>query len=258
MRATLEDLENNRERAGIFLDFDGTLSDIVAVPSEARPHEGAVDVLRQLAARYAAVTIVSGRSAEELLHWLGPGIDIWGVHGAQRVQDGEVVVSPVARPYRDLMRRVFDEAQTAVGELGLTGVVVEDKAVMIGLHFRAASDPEVAARLLDDVAARLADRHGLWRAGGRLAFELRPPVELSKEIVVLEVAREADLEAALFAGDDRVDLPGFDALDRLERAGARTLRVAVASEEAPPELIERADLTVDGPIGLIELLRRLL
>jgi trehalose 6-phosphate phosphatase len=76
--------------------------------------------------------------------------------------------------------------------------------------------------------------------------------------VVLDRAREEDLEAVAFFGDDVVDLPGFDALDILEKEGARTLRVAVDSSEAPRALIERADVVVQGPAGAVSLLRELL
>jgi trehalose 6-phosphate phosphatase len=58
-------------------------------------------------------------------------------------------------------------------------------------------------------------------------------------------------------GDDRIDLPGFDALDALDADGVHTLRVAVDSPEVPTELIERADLVVDGPRAVVELLARL-
>jgi trehalose 6-phosphate phosphatase len=65
--------------------------------------------------------------------------------------------------------------------------------------------------------------------------------------------------AALVAGDDHGDLPFFDALDRLVATGrlGHGLRVAVASPEAPPALLERADHQVDGPPALLALLERL-
>ena len=141
-------------------------------------------------------------------------------------------------------------------QLGLDGVIVEDKAVMVGLHFRNASEPDRARRALDELAEDLVSRHGLTRAGGRLAFELRPPVDFTKAAVVTE--RSAGLEAIAFAGDDRVDLPGFDALDELALTGVATLRVAVDSDEAPPELIERADVVVTGPAGAVAFLQKML
>lgn len=243
--------------AGLFLDFDGTLSEIVHIPSDARPLPGTKEILTDLSERYALVTIVSGRSAGQLLEWLGPTIEIWGVHGAERTVGGSVALTERAAPYRELMETVRREAAERMKGLRLPGISLEDKGVMLSLHFRAADDRDRAMRELDELARDLANRHGLLRAGGRLAYELRPPIGFSKAAVVLERSREAGLTAAAFFGDDRVDLPGFDALDILAEEGVATVRVAVDSDEAPPELLERADLVVDGPSGALEILGRL-
>ena len=253
----LTPLVANPGSSGIFLDFDGTLSEIVHLPSNARPLARVRELLTELASRYAVVAIVSGRSAFELVEWLGDEIEIWGVHGAQRAIAGRVEYTDEARPHQELMQRIRIEAEQEVARADLRGVVIEDKGVMIGLHFRAAEDQDRARSVLDRVADRLATAHGLLRAGGRLAFELRPPVEFSKATVVLDRSRAAGLTVALFAGDDRVDLPAFDALDLLAEEGLTTVRVAVDSSEAPPELLERADIVVDGPTGAVELLSRL-
>jgi trehalose 6-phosphate phosphatase len=242
-------------RAGIFLDFDGTLSEIVPVPSDARPVEGATDLLAALARRYAVVAIVSGRAAPQLVEWLGPDVEIWGVHGAQRASGGAVELSSRAAPFGSLMQRVHDEAARSVADLGLKGAIVEDKGVMVTLHYRAAEKPDRTRAALEELAADLAARYDLTRVAGRASFELRPPIEFTKAAVVSERGRA--LDAVAFFGDDVVDLPGFDALDELEAGGATALRVAVRSDEAPPELIARADVVVDGPSGAVELLREL-
>ncbi len=155
------------------------------------------------------------------------------------------------------MAVVRHEAEEALARMSLEGVVLEDKTVMLGLHFRAAPDRPVAQRRLDELAQELADRHGLTRAGGRLAYELRPPVEFSKAAVVLQRAREERLKAAAFAGDDRVDLPGFDAMDVLADEGLATARIAVHSDEAPPDLLARADLVLAGPGSVVRWLEEL-
>lgn len=228
------------------------------VPSDARPLPGVPELLERLVATYGVVSVISGRSALELVRWLGTEIDIWGVHGAEHVVSGEVRLTEHAEPFAELMQRVRDEAHERIDALDLPGVVVEDKRVMIGLHFRAAADVPAARDALDAIAADLAERHGLLRAGGRLAYELRPPREFSKAAVVLDVARAAQVGAALYAGDDRVDLPAFDALDTLEEEGVTAVRVAVTSDEAPTELLERADIVVEGPSALVALLAGLL
>lgn len=242
------------QASGIFLDFDGTLSEIVPVPSEARPAAGVPELLARLADALAVVAVVSGRSAEQLLAWLGPSVEIWGVHGAQRTDGGRVVLSARAEPYRGLMRQVLREAREA---LAMEGVTVEDKAVVVTLHYRAAADGEEARRAVAATAERLASRHGLTVHEGRKSFELRPPVELSKATVVLDRAREANLEAVMFVGDDTVDLPAFGALDELAGGGAATLRVAVRSDEAPEALLRRADVVVEGPPGVVAYLEQL-
>lgn len=242
---------------GIFLDFDGTLSDIVMHATDARPLPGVPELLRDLDATYHMVAVVSGRSAHQLVEWLGNDVEIWGVHGAESNRSGRVQLTDQAIAFQELMGRVRAEATDVVARLRLPGVVVEDKAIMIGLHFRGAADVERARVELDRVAQELVDKHGLLRAGGRLAYELRPPSDFSKAAIVLARSREENLRAVAFMGDDRVDLPGFDALDQLAEEGVATVRVAVDSDEAPPELLERADEVVAGPAQAVEWLRAL-
>ena len=59
----LEALLEEPTATGIFLDFDGTLSEIVSVPSEGRPVAGAIELLQQLGEKFAVTAVVSGRSA---------------------------------------------------------------------------------------------------------------------------------------------------------------------------------------------------
>ena len=67
----------------------------------------------------------------------------------------------------------------------------------------------------------------------------------------------ADLDAVAYVGDDLGDLPAFDGLDVLADRGVATVRVAVASDEAPPILLNRADHVVEGPAGAQALLEEL-
>jgi trehalose 6-phosphate phosphatase len=140
-------------------------------------------------------------------------------------------------------------------EAAQPGLYVERKGeVAVTLHWRRAPGLEAEALAL---GRRLAGELGLHAQPGRLALELRPPIPVDKGIVAEELAARAT--AALVAGDDHGDLPFFDAVDRLETAGRllHGLRVAVASPEAPRALVERADLVVDGPPGLLTVLDQL-
>ncbi|MGH2659394.1 MAG: trehalose-phosphatase, partial [Actinomycetota bacterium] len=68
---------------------------------------------------------------------------------------------------------------------------------------------------------------------------------------------EHALRAALFAGDDEADLDAFAALDRLRSKGLLAVKVAVRGDETPPGLVDSADVVVEGPEGLVALLRQL-
>lgn len=117
----------------------------------------------------------------------------------------------------------------------------------MALHTRRVADPQRWAALIDQAARQIADRHGLEVVLGKLVWELRPAVSSAKGDAVRRVV----------AGDHLGDLPAFTAAAQLAAEGGIGLRVAVRSAEAPPELLAEADLVVDGPPGLRELLRRL-
>jgi trehalose 6-phosphate phosphatase len=253
----LTSLSASPATSGLFLDFDGTLSDIVEIPSDARPVEGAGELLRGLARSYRLVAAVSGRTAAELREWLAPEIEIWGLYGAERVRDGRIELSDRAKPFADLMARVRSDAQQRADALAVPGIIVEDEGAIVTLHWRAAGDPRAAEQAVRQLVSELSSRYGVTHAEGKASCELRPPVEFSKGQVVLDRARALRLRAALFAGDDHGDLPAFDALDELAAEGMATVRVGVRSDEAPPELLERADVLVEGPAGVVKLLSRL-
>jgi trehalose 6-phosphate phosphatase len=52
------------QTTALCLDFDGTLAPIVNDPNQARPLPGMVELLGQLAVRFAAVALLSGRPAD--------------------------------------------------------------------------------------------------------------------------------------------------------------------------------------------------
>ncbi len=234
--------------AAVVLDFDGTLSPIVDVAAEARPVDGAVELLDRLAGRLGLVAVMSGRPVDFLRLLLPPSVALSGLYGLEVIRDGVRSDLPGAGAWREV---VADVARISV-DRGPEGMVVEPKGLSLTLHYRTRPDvgPAVVAW-----AEKQAARSGLVARPAKMSVELHPPIAVDKG-TALE-ALTAGLAAVCYAGDDQGDLPAFDALDRLAAAGVHTLRVAVASPEAPPELLERADLLVDDPGGVVALLRRL-
>ena len=234
--------------SAVLTDFDGTLSPIVADPATAYPLPEAPGVLAALSQRFALVAVVSGRPVSFLAQRLvaaGPAVRLFGAYGLEWMEDGQLRRAPEAEPWRGEVARVVDAARA---EFAGEDVGIEDKGVSVTVHWRQA--PEAAARALD-FARTWSQRTGLIRQPGRMAVEFRPPVGIDKGAVVERVARGT--AAACFAGDDAGDLAAFAALDRLAGRGTRTVRVAVADEETPPDLVAAADVVVRGPAEALDL-----
>jgi trehalose 6-phosphate phosphatase len=234
--------------AALVLDYDGTLSPIVEDPAAAVPLASVPDLLARLRDRFGMVAVVSGRPVEFLEPFLPEGLVLAGLYGLELVIDGERRDHPQAGNWREVVDDVAGRAETR----GPQGVTVERKDLSITLHYRTAPEAEQAVAAY---AAEEAHRSGLVARPARMSWELHPPIDIDKGTAVLELAES--YQAVAFAGDDVGDLPGFDALDELDRRNVVTLRLAVDSPEAPLELLERADVVVEGPEGLVELLETL-
>ena len=228
-------LAEDPARAAILLDVDGALAPIVPRPEDARVPPEAQAELRRLHGRYALVACVSGREGEDARRIVGvPELVFVGNHGLER--------DPAAA------------AWTARLDRFMTGVEwpdLEDKRLTVSLHYRNAPDQDAARAELEEIAARAREAEFVARFG-RKVLEILPPIEANKGTAIRSLLAEHGLRRALYAGDDTTDLDAFHALDSLELG----VRVAVTSPEGPPELTAAADVVVEGPPALLDLLRR--
>jgi trehalose 6-phosphate phosphatase len=247
-------LARRAAEVAVCLDFDGTIAPIVQDPAAARPLPGVVDLLGPLADRYAAAAIVSGRPATYLAsHAAAPGVRYLGMYGLEEIVEGRVQIDPrleAARPAVEAAREELagDPAVTA------SGAHLEDKRYAVAVHTRRVAEPGRWAGPIGQAAAGTAARHGLEVVPGRMVWELRPQVHSDKGDAVRRVVAESGAGALVVAGDDLGDLPGFAVAAELGGG----LRVVAGSAEAPAELLDAADLVVDGPEGVRELLEHLL
>jgi trehalose 6-phosphate phosphatase len=229
-------LAEHPERAAVLLDVDGALAPIVPRPEDARVPPETQAELRRLHRRYALVACVSGRAGADARRVVGvPELAYVGNHGLE--------LDPTADEWTERLAAFMADVDWPH---------IEDKGLTASLHYRNAADQEAARLELEQLADR-ARAAGFVARFGRKVLEILPPIEANKGTAVAGLLAEHGLQRALYAGDDTTDLDAFRALDRIELG----IRVAVASPEGPPELEEAADLVVDGPPGLLDLLRRL-
>ena len=239
----LASFRDEEGRAGVLLDFDGTLSPIVAKPELARIRDGARDAIARLVRRYAVVAIVSGRTGDQLRELVGvDGVRLAGLYG---------LTDEAPKLPSDVLEWVVTVARD------VPGARVEPKGGSIAVHYRAADDPDAARVELESSLAPIAEAAGLSLLPGKMVVEMVPAGRPLKDGAVERIVTDERLDAVLYAGDDVADLRAFEALDRLAERGIRTVKVAVHGRETPEALSDAADVVVDGPAGLVTLLRRL-
>jgi trehalose 6-phosphate phosphatase len=250
--SALEQLAEAPRHTGLCCDFDGTIAPIVADPDTSRPLPGALSALHQLSRKLAVVAAVSGRSAAFLADRLeladSPSpLRAIGLHGLEeRLPDGTIELRPGVSAWRPVIEAAFGDLVAAVPD----GVKVEDKGYGVTVHWRSV---EASGAELESIAARttavvlkVGAERGLVPRSGKASVELALPLGIDKGTVVTELC--GGLQAAAFLGDDSGDVLAFLALDRLrDSSGLRSVKIAVDSDEAPRELIEEADLVLDGP-----------
>jgi trehalose 6-phosphate phosphatase len=224
----------------VALDFDGTLAPISPHPDDARPLAGADQILRDVRATGATVAVVTGRSVASLLRVSSfgaiPGIVIYGTHGAERWQAGELR-APAPPPGLDELRLSLPGLLTSIGP----DLWIEDKGLSLVIHARLTAEPE---RVLEILRTPV----------GEAAICI-PGID--KGTAIRELVSD-DPAAAFYAGDDLGDLPAIHEVNAwAERSGRPTLTVGVSSRGSGP-IAERADVTVADPQGLISLLRQIL
>jgi trehalose 6-phosphate phosphatase len=210
--------------SALVFDVDGVLAPIVARPELAAVPPETRAELERLASAYLLVACVSGRTGAEAARIVGAeGVRFVGNHGLELVADPDRLQREIAR-FRD--------------EIGLP---VEDKGLSLSYHFREAADERAARAALDAVATRALEA-GLVPRWGRKVLEIRPAVDADKGTAVRALLERSGARRGLYAGDDTTDL---DAFAGLAAAGLdHVVRVAVVSDEGPPELAAAADLVL--------------
>jgi trehalose 6-phosphate phosphatase len=250
--------------SAILLDIDGTLAPIVRNAADAHVSETTRGLLIEIAQRYGTVACISGRAADVARRLVAIGsIAYVGNHGCERLAPGatEVEIDPEVKPWIAKVRAFADSIDTDA--LARLRVRKEDKGPIFGFHWRGAPDEDAALAAVRDVEQRALaanfDVH--W---GRKVLEVRPPLPIDKgrgirTLLAATAGRVADSEPAvrgLYMGDDETDVDAFRGLR--DALGDGALCLGVSSAETPPALEREADLMVDGPRGVRDVLTGLL
>ncbi|MCH8940681.1 MAG: trehalose-phosphatase [Chloroflexi bacterium] len=234
---------------GLFTDIDGTISEMVERPEAAMVRPGCAVALDTLAHQLAVVVVITGRDIESARRMVGVDNAIYfGNHGIERWEKGTLEVTPEARPYVPRLQRI---GKALSQRLDMPGVIVEDKAVGLSVHYRLAEEPD-AARSVILSAVEAVDTEGwLEVREGKMIVELRLPVAIDKGTAVQSVVREKQLRGAIVLGDDTTDVDAFRAARRLQEGGDFTgVSIAVVGDETPSVVVNEATYTLPGTVAV--------
>ncbi len=190
----------------LFLDFDGTLVDIVDHPDDVALGSATREALTALSRKLDnAVAILTGRDIEVVDRFLAPLVlPVAGVHGLlRRDATGKLSEPPEAGAF-------VAEAKTRLAAFVAAepGLMIETKPVSLALHYRAR--PELADRCLTAFTEIVDHFPGIELKRGKMVLEAKP-TGADKGTALADFMTEPPFagRVPLFAGDDVTDEDAF-------------------------------------------------
>jgi trehalose 6-phosphate phosphatase len=199
----------------VFLDYDGTLTPIVARPELAVLGADMRAALERLAA-HTVVGVISGRDLEDVRAMVdSAGLWYAGSHGFDIVgPDGARVELEAAEAFRNALSSAAADLRVALASI--QGAWVEEKRYAEAVHFRQVDEASISD--VEAAVDRVVAAHpGLRKTGGKRVFELRPDIDWDKGRALWALFERAGLQRgrvlAVFIGDDLTDEDAFAAVD---------------------------------------------
>ena len=201
-------------KIALFLDYDGTISEITPDVANARPVPGAAELIARLAAHRDRfrVVLISGRQAQTLLRLLGewPDITLVGNHGLE-IMDPGGGIRIAADPEKFMPQLDAVRAWLLANVPPNAGFLIEDKHFSVALHYRLA-EPEAALLMRRRMEEFVATRRALAVRPGKMVVEAIP-LEANKGEAVSRMMRDGgEGRLPVYFGDDLTDEDAFFAL----------------------------------------------
>ncbi|KAG5538241.1 hypothetical protein RHGRI_018985 [Rhododendron griersonianum] len=223
----------------VFLDYDGTLSDIVENPEKAFMTNKMRMAVREVASCFPTA-IISGRSRDKVYDFVElNGLYYAGSHGldiaapVQSMNNGEpkhqtsvvdregneVVIFQPAIKYLPAIHKVGGEQILCVlseKTRSIRGVVIENNKFCISVHYRQVHDEDFCT-LVKLVNSVLEEYKEFRMSKGKKVLEIRPDMEWDKGHALNYLLDTLGLGASsdvlpIYIGDDRTDEDAFKAI----------------------------------------------
>jgi trehalose 6-phosphate phosphatase len=181
-------------------DYDGTLSPIAPTPERARLPATTKRLLVRIAQAYPLV-VISGRALADISERVAEiGVQhVFGNHGLEW-SGGPSRPRAQVRRWVSLLTEQLSQQR---------GVVIEDKAHSVSVHYRSAPDQERALRVIMPVVRKLPEVRIIC---GAAAVNLLPKDGANKGVALRRALELTACDTAIYIGDDETDEDAFGAV----------------------------------------------
>jgi len=198
----------------LLLDFDGTISPIVADPKDARLPKEMKDWLVRVSKSPAfKVGIVTGRGLKDVRSKVGiPNLIYSANHGAQIFYKGKMLLEKDAdlkKPLHKLALAISKRIKK------MKGVALEDKGQSVAVHYRRAKKSlhKTVREIVKSEAEPILKKYDLRFSYGKMVIEVRRAHSWNKGSAVLWIWKHmAPNYVPIYIGDDITDEDAFLAL----------------------------------------------
>ena len=190
-----------QSRVLLAFDYDGTLSPIAPTPERARLPVPTKRLLIRVAKEYPLV-VISGRALADISERVAD-IDVRQLFGNHGLEWSGATSRPRAQ-VRQWVDRLHEQLD------GAPGVIIEDKAHSVSVHYRAAPVHNRALRHILPVVRAL---RGVRVICGAAAVNLLPDHGANKGVALRRALERSGCERALYVGDDETDEDAFAAVE---------------------------------------------
>jgi trehalose-phosphatase len=240
----------------IFLDYDGTLTPIVARPTMAKLSFRQKEILFKLSCeKNIRIAVISGRALEDIQKCVGiPGIIYAGNHGLELKGPKTKQIHPAALAFRKIVKELLIRLERAYAFF--PEMLIEDKIFSISVHHRQIPDHRiefVKMILLKELGTYLSKSQVVLTEGKKV-WEIRPPTEWNKGKTAMWllgniVCNGQPSVLPLYFGDDLTDEDAFKALKNYG------ITVRVTSRPQEPSA---AKYWLDSPDNVFDFFERII
>lgn len=218
-RHLLKNLDKLKEimderKISLFLDYDGTITPIVARPERATLTYQMKEILKALSRIYPTA-IISGRALADVRKKIGiDKLAYAGNHGTEIWSADYTMVFDAGVAYKKELKKLARELETLVR--AHRGVIMENKGHSITIHYRLLDTrrARVFAEQYANVVERAAAEGAIRLANSKKAFEIRPNTEWNKGSAVDWLLQRKTFRGTypIYIGDDETDKDGYRAV----------------------------------------------